>query len=106
QPRRTIRIGLWSGEEEGLLGSKAYVAKHFGYYTNGTASTRNRTRAPKEAAEDTITVLNSEVATSVAAGPLSSGSGSSTSSTNSEPRRKLIRHREYDQFSAYFNLDN
>ena len=30
QPRRTIRIGLWSGEEEGLLGSRAYVAKHFG----------------------------------------------------------------------------
>ena len=34
QPRRTIRIGLWSGEEQGLLGSKAYVAQHFGYYTN------------------------------------------------------------------------
>jgi carboxypeptidase Q len=30
KPRRTIRIGLWSGEEEGLLGSKAYVAEHFG----------------------------------------------------------------------------
>lgn len=30
KPRRTIRIGLWSGEEEGLLGSRAYVAQHFG----------------------------------------------------------------------------
>jgi carboxypeptidase Q len=30
KPRRTIRIGLWSGEEEGLLGSKGYVAAHFG----------------------------------------------------------------------------
>jgi len=28
--RRTIRIGLWSGEEEGLLGSQGYVEKHFG----------------------------------------------------------------------------
>ena len=28
-PKRTIRIGLWSGEEEGLLGSRAYVAQHF-----------------------------------------------------------------------------
>jgi carboxypeptidase Q len=27
---RTVRIGLWSGEEEGLLGSKAYVTEHFG----------------------------------------------------------------------------
>lgn len=30
QPRRTIRIALWSGEEQGLLGSKAYVQQHFG----------------------------------------------------------------------------
>ena len=30
KPRRTIRIGLWSGEEQGLLGSRAYVAAHFG----------------------------------------------------------------------------
>jgi Zn-dependent M28 family amino/carboxypeptidase len=30
KPRRTIRIALWTGEEQGLLGSRAYVAKHFG----------------------------------------------------------------------------
>ncbi len=30
QTRRTIRIGLWAGEEEGLIGSREYVAKHFG----------------------------------------------------------------------------
>ncbi|MES1216103.1 MAG: M20/M25/M40 family metallo-hydrolase [Bacteroidota bacterium] len=29
QPRRTIRIVLWSGEEQGLLGSKGYVKNHF-----------------------------------------------------------------------------
>ncbi|MFP5245229.1 MAG: M20/M25/M40 family metallo-hydrolase, partial [Thermoanaerobaculia bacterium] len=28
-PRRTIRIALWSGEEQGLLGSRAYVDQHF-----------------------------------------------------------------------------
>jgi carboxypeptidase Q len=30
KPRRTIRVALWSGEEEGLLGSRAYVKAHFG----------------------------------------------------------------------------
>ena len=30
QPRRTIRIALWSGEEQGMLGSKGYVSEHFG----------------------------------------------------------------------------
>ena len=30
KPRRTIRIGLWTGEEQGLLGSRAYVKEHFG----------------------------------------------------------------------------
>ncbi len=34
QPRRTIRVALWSGEEEGLLGSIAYVAQHFGSAEN------------------------------------------------------------------------
>ena len=29
KPRRTIRIGLWSGEEQGLFGSRAYVSQHF-----------------------------------------------------------------------------
>jgi Predicted aminopeptidases len=30
KPHRTIRVALWSGEEEGLLGSFAYVKQHFG----------------------------------------------------------------------------
>lgn len=29
RPRRTVRIALWSGEEQGLLGSRNYVQKHF-----------------------------------------------------------------------------
>jgi carboxypeptidase Q len=35
QPRRTIRVGLWHAEEEGLLGSAGYVAKHFGERKGG-----------------------------------------------------------------------
>jgi hypothetical protein len=40
QPPRTIRIGLWAGEEQGLLGSAAYVEQHF--------ATRPKPADPKE----------------------------------------------------------
>ncbi|HQW66829.1 MAG TPA: M28 family peptidase, partial [Gemmatimonadales bacterium] len=30
KPRRTIRVALWGGEEQGLWGSRGYVRKHFG----------------------------------------------------------------------------
>ena len=32
KPRRTIRVALWSGEEQGLLGSLSYVKEHFGSF--------------------------------------------------------------------------
>ena len=35
-PRRTIRVALWSGEEQGLLGSRAYVEEHFGTFEQPT----------------------------------------------------------------------
>jgi hypothetical protein len=87
KPRRTIRIGLWSGEEQGLYGSKAYVTEHFGYFTNLPTAVANE-GSSKEAG-------SSEV-----------GSSSSSTSTNSETVRKLIRGPEYDKLSIYFNLDN
>jgi len=83
KPRRTIRIALWSGEEQGMYGSKAYVSDHFGYFTNETRS--------------------------IAAAPSNKESGSSepsATSTNAETLRKLVRGPEYDKLSIYFNLDN
>ena len=47
KPRRTIRIGLWSGEEEGLLGSQGYVEQHFG----------SRPRSTDPATKDIPTLL-------------------------------------------------
>jgi Zn-dependent M28 family amino/carboxypeptidase len=34
KPRRTIRVGLWGGEEQGLLGSRAYVSETFARRTD------------------------------------------------------------------------
>ena len=41
RPRRTIRIALWSGEEQGLLGSQAYVRDHFGMFESPKADYQN-----------------------------------------------------------------
>src|SRR4029077_19656557 len=37
RPRRTIRMALWGGEEEGLLGSKAYARQHYAGDANAAA---------------------------------------------------------------------
>lgn len=36
RPERTIRVALWSGEEQGLVGSQDYVARHFAHYPEPT----------------------------------------------------------------------
>jgi len=36
QPRRTIRVALWGGEEQGLFGSAGYVSSHFATRTYST----------------------------------------------------------------------
>jgi carboxypeptidase Q len=81
KPRRTIRIALWSGEEQGLYGSRAYVAKHFGYYTNFTNTLARSPRA--ESNENPARLASSR-----------------------SSQRKLIQRDDYENLSAYYNLDN
>jgi hypothetical protein len=79
KPRRTIRIALWTGEEQGLLGSRAYVAKHFGRMETPTATTTNTTQGGGD---------------STALRPLA------------QAAPVLVKMAEYDQLAGYFNLDN
>ncbi|HZE69600.1 MAG TPA: M20/M25/M40 family metallo-hydrolase [Pyrinomonadaceae bacterium] len=81
KPRRTIRIALWTGEEQGLLGSRAYVAQHFAKFeTSPTAG-----------------------GSGMGNGNGANGTGAATATA---PPPKLITMPEYDRFSSYFNLDN
>jgi hypothetical protein len=50
KPRRTIRIALWSGEEQGLLGSRAYVARHFAEFKTPPGQQQQRDYTPGMAA--------------------------------------------------------
>ena len=44
-PRRTIRIAMWGGEEQGLHGSREYVLKHFGDPAKGVTPDYDRLQA-------------------------------------------------------------
>lgn len=49
RPRRTIRVALWSGGEQGSLGSQAYVAAHFGKRIIGPDGVSRMTPGPDHA---------------------------------------------------------
>ena len=82
KPRRTIRIALWSGEEQGLLGSRAYVAEHF-----GTLQTPATSSAPST-------------------GNVNNGMGGGNGNGAPAAGPTLITKPEYEKLSGYFNLDN
>jgi len=86
KPRRTIRIALWSGEEQGLLGSRAYVAEHFGALQNPATS----------AAPATGGATNNAM-----------GGGNGNGNGNGAPAGPtLVTKAEYEKLSGYYNLDN
>jgi carboxypeptidase Q len=82
QPRRTVRIALWSGEEQGILGSRAYVEQHFGKLET-PQPTPQPTPPPGEAEKQPT-----------------------AQPTPAAPRARLVTKPEYEKLSAYYNLDN
>jgi carboxypeptidase Q len=76
KPRRTIRIALWSGEEQGLLGSRAYVAAHFGETQPPQGQSGQQGGRPRDSA-----------------GMFG-------------PAGPVVTKPDHAKFSAYFNLDN
>ena len=71
KPRRTIRVALWSGEEQALYGSREYVKQQFG--------------SLKENEDDFMADLIG---------------------INQNPPGELVKGKNYDKLSAYYNLDN
>ncbi|HLM00936.1 MAG TPA: M20/M25/M40 family metallo-hydrolase, partial [Pyrinomonadaceae bacterium] len=76
KPRRTIRVALWSGEEQGLHGSREYVKQHFGERKEpagaGLGGLFGRPQQPQQP----------------------------------PPPVEIIKGANYEKLSAYYNLDN
>ena len=81
--RRTVRIALWNGEEQGLIGSREYVAKHFA------------ARGPAPAAP-----AGGDAARAGGAGAGGRGGGRGGGQGPLEPKPA------HAKFQAYFNIDN
>jgi hypothetical protein len=77
--RRTVRIGLWTGEEQGLIGSRDYVRAHFGACNPAPAAAAATAPAPQR-------------------GGGGGGRGGCQTGYTLKP--------EHAKFAGYFNIDN
>ena len=97
--RRTVRIGLWTGEEQGLIGSRDYVRTHFGACNDPVAGRGGATPPAAPAA----------------AAPAAPGQRAGTAPPAAQPQRGGGRggcqtgftlKPEHAKVAAYFNIDN
>jgi carboxypeptidase Q len=84
--RRTVRIGLWTGEEQGLLGSAQYVSAHFG------------SRAPLASTTTTTPARGDAPAGPPPAAGGGGGRGAALGPLQVKP--------DHAKFAGYFNIDN
>lgn len=120
KPRRTIRIALWTGEEQGLLGSKAYVGEHFGKVitptsssdrsqrdepTKTTAGDEKKSAPPADAKPADAKPADGKATDGKAANEREEDATKSQSSRERPPNKYELKP-EHAKLAAYFNLDN
>ena len=122
-PRRTIRLALWTGEEQGLLGSRAYVAQHFGRAITPTPPPGSRSGrggrsgaggAAGGAAQSAAPGSQEPAQPATEAAPTTAqqppaneqGGGRRGETARRPPPTRYELKAEHERLSAYFNLDN
>lgn len=105
KPRRTIRLALWTGEEQGLLGSRAYVAQHFGRMLTPArgASTSGGDAGP---APGSTAAAREEPPRPSAQAISGGGNGATDHPVRERPKPQYELKPAHAKCSAYFNLDN
>src|SRR3954471_5390090 len=95
--RRTVRIGLWTGEEQGLLGSRDYVTRHFAA-CNDPVPQRGAPPAASPATASAPSASGRAGAPAAPAPQRGGGRGGCQSGYTLTP--------EHGKFAGYFNIDN
>jgi carboxypeptidase Q len=115
QPRRTIRIALWSGEEQGLLGSRFYVREHFGPLPAptpaATGTTEPTAAAAAAVAEKTGKTPKKREAREAAAKtstPQPTPATQTLTTTGAASTNPQAPHfkPEHDRLDVYYNVDS
>jgi carboxypeptidase Q len=97
--RRTVRIGLWTGEEQGLVGSRDYVRAHFGACNDPVAGRGGRGGAAATPPAATPGRAGTPPATAAPAQPQRGGGrGGCQTGYTLKP--------DHAKFAGYFNIDN
>lgn len=100
--RRTVRIALWSGEEQGLFGSRAYVREHFGTLPNARP-TPAVNPSPATSADPAPAATPANSKTRKASQTPRDPSGTPTNAKLSLPASTF--KPEYDKLNIYLNCD-
>ena len=103
--RRTVRIGLWTGEEQGLIGSRDYVRAHFGSCNDPAGGRGGGQRGATPAAAPAgapaaAPAAGQPAAQAAAPAPQRGGGGRGGCQTG------YTLKPEHAKFAGYFNIDN
>ena len=110
QPRRTVRVALWSGEEQGLLGSRSYVREHFGPLPAPTPAPAGAT-APDAAAAAVAektgkTPPKREARDAAAKTPAASPTPAAPTPTPATSATTTRFKPEHERLNIYYNMDS